>query len=84
MDIRISKPTGGVISVLNAQSQDSKTPVAFTCELGPYHFAEPGDSLINRLWWKAPSTRGVYVAVAGARGAAGLDDISVPLAIHVR
>ena len=84
MDIRISKPTGGVVSVLNAQFQDSKVPVAFTCELGPYHFAEGRDSLLNRLWWKAPALRGAYVAVAGARGRRGLDDASAPLSIHVK
>jgi hypothetical protein len=84
MDIRMSKPTGGVVSVLNAQFQDSKVPVAFTCELGPYHFAEPRDSLLNRLWWKAPALRGAYVAIAGARGQRGLDDVSAPLPIHVR
>jgi hypothetical protein len=84
MDIRLSKPTGGVVSVLNAQFQDSKLPVAFTCELGPYHFAEARDSLLNRLWWKAPALRGVYVAIAGARGQRGLDDVSAPLSIHVK
>jgi hypothetical protein len=84
MDIRISKPTGGVASVLNAQFQGAKTPVAFTCELGPYHFAEARDSLVNRLWWKAPTIRGKYVAVAGARGGSGLDDISAPLSIQVK
>jgi hypothetical protein len=84
MDIRISKPAGGALSVLNAQFQDSKFPVVFTCELGPYHFAEARDSLLNRLWWKAPAIRGEYVAVAGARGANGLDDLSAPLSIRVR
>jgi hypothetical protein len=84
MDIRISKPTGGVASVLNAQFQDSKVPVAFTCELGPYHFAESRDSLLNRLWWRAPAVRGVYVAIAGGRGQRGLDDVSAPLSIHVK
>jgi hypothetical protein len=84
MDIRISPPTGAAVSVLNAQFQDEKIPVAFTCELAPYHFAEPRDSLLNRLWWKASTIRGVYVAVAGARGAIGLDDVSAPLSIRVR
>jgi hypothetical protein len=84
MDIRISKPTGGVVSVLNAQFQDSKVPVAFTCVLAPYHFAEARDSLLNRLWWKAPAPRGAYVAIAGARSQRGLDDVSAPLSIHVK
>ena len=84
MDIRLSKPTGGVVSVLNAQFEDSKIPVVFTCERGPYHFAEARDSLLNRLWWKAPPARGEYVAVAGARGAKGLDDVSMPVSIQVR
>lgn len=84
MDIRMSEPSGGVISVLNAQFQNSEVPVAFTCELGPYHFAEPTDSLLNLLWWKAPATRGEYTAVAGARGPNGLDDVSAPLSIKVR
>jgi hypothetical protein len=84
MDIRISNPKGGIVSVLNAQFQDEKFPVVFTCELGPYHFAESRDSLLNRLWWKAPTLRGYYVAVAGARGTNGLDDVSTPLSIIVR
>jgi hypothetical protein len=84
MDIRMAKPTGGVVSVLNAQFQDAEIPVAFTCELGPYHFAEGRDSLFNRLWWKAPPIPGVYKAVAGARGARGLDDVTAALAIQVR
>ena len=75
---------GGAISVLNAQFQDARIPVAFTCELGPYHFAEARDTLLNHLWWKAPTLRGEYVAVAGARGAKGLDDVSAPLSIKVR
>lgn len=84
MDIRMSTPARAALSVLNAQFQDSPYPVAFTCELGPYHFANPHDSLVNRLWWKAPALRGEYMAVAGARGSKGLDDVSAPLAIHVR
>ena len=84
MDIRMSKPTGDVSSVLYAQFEDSPVPVAFTCELGPYHFAEARDSLVNRLWWKAPAATGVYVAVAGARGGKGLDDVSTPISIQVR
>lgn len=84
MDIRISDPAGAAVSVLNARFQDDKRRRAFTCELGRYHFAEPRDSLLNRLWWRAPPVRGVYVAVAGARGANGLDDVSAPLSIRVR
>jgi hypothetical protein len=84
MDIRISNPKGAMVSVLNAQFQDEKIPVAFTCELGPYHFAESRDSLVNHLWWKAPGLRGKYVAVAGARGRSGLDDVSQPRWITVR
>jgi hypothetical protein len=84
MDIRITNPNGGLVSVLNAQFQDEKILVAFTCELGPYHFAESRDSLLNHLWWKAPSLRGKYVAVAGARGAHGLDVVSPPLVLTVR
>lgn len=84
MDIRMANPKGGAVSVLNAQFQDEKIPIAFTCELAPYHFAESRDSLMNRLWWKAPSLRGKYVAVAGARGVNGLDDVSTPLTITVR
>ena len=84
MDIRLSNPKGAMISVLNSQFRDETIPVAFTCELGPYHFAESRDSLLNRLWWKAPALRGKYLAVAGARGANGLDDVSTPLAITVR
>jgi len=84
MDIRILKPAGGALSVLNSQFEDSKIPVAFTCELGPYHFADARDSLLNRLWWRAPAIRGEYVAVAGARGRNGLDDVSAPLSIQVR
>jgi hypothetical protein len=84
MDIRMRNPRGGVVSVLNAQFQDEQIPIAFTCELGPYHFAESRDSLLNRLWWKAPSLRGKYIAEAGARGAHGLDDVSPPLVLTVR
>jgi len=84
MDIRISKPTGGVLSVVNSQFQDERFDVEFNCELGPYHFAEARDSLVNRLWWKAPTVRGHYVAVAGGRGGRGLDDVSTPLSIQVK
>ena len=56
----------------------------FTGELRPYHFAEPGDSLVNHLWWRAPDRPGEYVAVAGARGAAGLQDPSTPVRLTVR
>ena len=84
MDIRMRGPTGSSVSVLHEQFKDSPVTVAFTCELGSYHFAEGRDSLINRLWWKAPRHRGEYLAVAGARGEQGLDDVSPPLTIRVK
>jgi hypothetical protein len=83
MDIRMDGPRGRTVSVLNTQFEDEKLTVAFTCELGPYHFADARDSLINRLWWKAPRQPGEYTAVAGARGEQGLDDVSTPLTVRV-
>ncbi len=80
----MANPKGAIVSVLDAQYQDAKIPVAFSCELGPYHFVESRDTLVNRLWWTAPGFRGKYSAVAGARGRIRLDDVSQPLWITVR
>lgn len=83
MDVRVRAPNASHSSALLAQFEDSDMPVAFTCELGPYHFAPPQDSLVNIIRWRAPS-RGTFVALAGGRGHAGLHDVSSPLILTVR
>ena len=87
MDVRIRSPNGDVNSVLQLMVPPNG---AFTCELGPYHFAEAHDSLTERLWWVAPGAPGEYVARAGARGSVvrnnvrTFDDVSEPIHIRVR
>lgn len=83
LDVRVRSPAGTYSSALTDQFADSEIPVAFTCELGPYHFAGSQDSLVNTIRWRA-RIPGNHVAVAGARGSEGLLDPSEPLAISVR
>jgi hypothetical protein len=57
---------------------------AFTCELGPHHFADPGETETLRLRWRVPAERGVYRAVTGLRGRGGLANRSAPAQFGVR
>jgi len=81
MDVRLTTPGGQAVSVLHTMIGPNG---AFTCELGPHHFAPPRDSLVNQLVWRAPDQRGTYRAVAGARGSSGLQDLSAEITIIVR
>ena len=83
LDVRVRSPERTYTSALIDQFADSEVLVAFTCELGPGHFAQPRDSLVNRIPWKARS-RGNHVAIGGARGNDGLLDPSQPLTITVK
>jgi hypothetical protein len=83
MDVQVTSAAGEATSVLRAMTAEPKG--FFTCEFDPrYHLVRPRDSLTTRLWWRAPSARGEYVAVAGARGEADLRDLSAPVRIVVR
>ena len=58
---------------------------AFTCELGPHHFADPGETETVRLTWRAPVRRGTYTAVGGLRGQGDqLHTLSPPVLITIR
>jgi hypothetical protein len=83
MDVRVTAPTGQTASAIKLRFA-GRSRVAFTCELGPYHFAQAHDSLVNRYWWRAPALPGRYFAVAGARFNEGLADESIAVPITVR
>jgi hypothetical protein len=80
MDVFVTAPNGATVSVLLSSLPPNG---AFTCELGPYHFADAFDSLTNRYSWVAPARAGRYRAFAGARMNAGLSTPSRPLFITV-
>jgi hypothetical protein len=58
-DVLVTAPDGRTVSVLGAQ--------VGTCELGPYHFVDPGATQTLQLRWRAPTEVGVYRAVTGLR-----------------
>ena len=80
MDVFVTTPDGTTLSVLLSSLPPNG---AFTCELGPYHFADAHDSLTNRYKWVAPARTGPYRAIAGARMNAGLSTASAPVFITV-
>ncbi len=82
MDAVITAPDGHRVSVLSEMLGPNG---AFTCELGPYHFADPGETETVRLAWRASARRGDYTAVGGLRTSDGeLYNVSQPVVIRVR
>jgi hypothetical protein len=82
MDAVIRSPSGQRVSVLNEMLGGNG---AFTCELGERHFADPGETEVVRLTWRAPSQQGSYTAVGGLRGDNGqLHTLSATVSITVR
>ncbi|MDQ3996093.1 MAG: BsuPI-related putative proteinase inhibitor [Gemmatimonadota bacterium] len=65
MDAVITGPRGERVSVLHEMIAPNG---AFTCELGPHHFADPGETETVRLAWRTPTRRGEYTAVGGCAG----------------
>jgi hypothetical protein len=80
MDVLITTPQGHQRSALHERHGPN---VAFTCELGPYHFVEPKSTQVTRIEW-VPGGSGEYVAAAGLRRADGLSNVSDPVRIRVR
>ena len=68
------------VSVLQAVAAGA----VFTCELGPHHFADPGETETLRLRWPAPPIRGEYIAIAGIRRADGLGNRTEPVKFEIR
>jgi hypothetical protein len=82
MDAVISSPRAGRVSVLSEMLGSNG---AFTCELGPHHFADPGETETVRLFWRASPQRGTYTAVGGLRGQGNeLHNLTAPVLITVR
>jgi hypothetical protein len=82
MDAVITAPDGQRVSVLHEMLGRNG---AFTCELGTYHFADPGETETVRLAWRAPARPGEYTAVGGLRSRGGeLHNLSPPVRITIR
>jgi hypothetical protein len=81
LDVQVAGPGGKRRSVL-ADLLGSKG--AFTCELGEYHFADPGETETLHLAWVAPVRPGAYIARAGLRRGGGLRTVSAPIRLTVR
>jgi hypothetical protein len=82
MDAVITGPGAGRVSVLHEMLGPNG---AFTCELGPRHFADPGETETVRLTWRAPARGGTYTAVGGLRGQGDqLHTLSPPVLITIR
>lgn len=81
-DVLVTAPDGRTVSVLGEQVGPNG---AFTCELGPYHFVDPGATQTLRLRWRAPAEVGVYRAVTGLRrNGSTLARRTAPVAFEVR
>jgi hypothetical protein len=81
MDVSIRAPAGDSVLVLN---QMVGGDAVFDCMGHPEYTLAPGDSLVERLWWRAPRVRGEYTAVAHSRRYGGVRPTSAPLRITVR
>jgi hypothetical protein len=82
MDAVITGPMGSRVSIL---AEMLGLDAAFTCELGPRHFADPGETETLQLTWRVRPVRGEYTVVAGLRREHGqLDNLSAPVRISVR
>ena len=62
-DVLVTTPTGAEVSVL---TESLGGHVFFTCQLGPWHIVEPGETETMILEWRAPAP-GVYAARATLR-----------------
>jgi len=68
IDIIVTQPDGTQMSVLAGR--------LFSCELGPQHFAGPGETKTEHLEWQAPMRSGEYIAVAGLQRGDGPSNLS--------
>lgn len=75
-DVLVRPPTGARISVLDANVGPHGV---FTCELGPWHFVDPGETEELTLRWEAPGLPGVYRARATLRR----DEVYLSEPVHV-
>jgi hypothetical protein len=63
MDVVVTTPEGTTISTLLEMVGNG----AFTCELGPHHFADPGETERVVTRWQVPAVSGEYEAVTVLR-----------------
>jgi hypothetical protein len=80
-DVVLTGPHGYVATVLALMVGPNG---AFTCELGPRHFAPANSTQEARFRIAAPRQVGQYKTVAGLRRSGGLSNLSAPVAFEIR
>jgi hypothetical protein len=78
LDVVLKKTDGGEISLLNAVTGDG----VFTCELGPHHFADPGETERLVLGWRVTGVAGTFQAHARLRRTEEFRSKSITLVVR--